>query len=195
MAKTFNLNDASYDASSNSAIFNNGVAGVVDNCKARLERTKQDDKENPNAPDYKIFFADSAGAEVNMAFWYPKEDDTDENIIRFLKKLKHISHCFCGDDAQLPSGSPKVILDGVMKMVKDTGLAMPVRVVTNYGTTGREKRYLNVRNFVPFVEPMTVLKDETRLRPVNIENLERPAAEETSGAVAKSAGSDDDSWD
>ena len=195
MAKTFNLNDASYDASSNSAIFNNGVAGVVDNCKARLERTKQDDKENPNAPDYKIFFADSAGAEVNMAFWYPKEDDSNENIIRFLKKLKHISHCFCGDDAQLPSGSPKVILDGVMKMVKDTGLAMPVRVVTNYGTTGREKRYLNVRNFVPFVEPMTVLKDETRLRPVNIENLERPAAEETSGAVAKSAGSDDDSWD
>ena len=38
MAKTFNLNDASYDAGSNSAIFNNGVAGVVDNCKARLER-------------------------------------------------------------------------------------------------------------------------------------------------------------
>lgn len=193
MAKTFNLNDASYDASS--AIFNNGVAGVVDNCKARLERTKQDDKSNPNAPDYKIFFADSSGAEVNMAFWYPKEDDTDENIIRFLKKLKHISHCFCGDDAQLPSGNPKIILDGVMKMVKETGLAMPVRVATNYGTTGREKRYLNVRNFVPFVEPMTVLKDETRLRAVNIENLERPAAEETSGAVSKSAGSDDDSWD
>ena len=195
MAKTFNLNDASYDAGSNSAIFNNGVAGVVDNCKARLERTKQEDKSNPSAPDYKIFFADSAGAEVNMAFWYPKEDDSDENIIRFLKKLKHVAHCFCGDDAQLPSGNPKAILDGVMKMVKDTGLGMPVRVMTNYGTVGREKRYLSVRNFVPFVEPMSVLKDDTRLRASNIENFERPAAEETSGAVASSTASDDDDWD
>ena len=195
MSKTFNLNDASYDAGSNASIFNNGVAGVVDNCKARLERTKQDDKENPNAPDYKIFFADSAGAEVNMAFWYPKEDDSDENIIRFLKKLKHIAHCFCGDDAQLPSGSPKAILDGVMKMVKDSGLAMPVRVMTNYGTNGYEKRYLSVRNFVPFIEPMSVLKDDTRLRASNIENFERPAAEETSGAVASSTASDDDDWD
>jgi len=193
MAKTFDLNDASYDAGSNSAIFNNGVAGVVDNCKTRLERTKQEDKSNPSAPDYKIFFADSAGAEVNMAFWYPKEDDTDENIIRFLKKLKHLAHCFCGDDAQLPSGSPKAILDAVMKMLKDSGLQMPVRVMTNYGTNGYESRYLRVRNFVPFVEPMTVLKDETRLRASNIENMERPAAEETSGAVA-SAASDDD-WD
>ena len=46
MSKTFNLNDASYDAGSNAAIFNNAVAGVVENCKARLERTKQEDKEN-----------------------------------------------------------------------------------------------------------------------------------------------------
>lgn len=193
MAKTFDLNDASYDAGSNSAIFNNGIAGVVDNCKTRIERTKQEDKSNPSAPDYKIFFADSAGAEINMAFWYPKEDDTDENIIRFLKKLKHLAHCYCGDDAQLPSGSPKAILDAVMKMLKDSGLQMPVRVMTNYGTNGYESRYLRVRNFVPFVEPMTVLKDETRLRASNIENMERPAAEETSGAVA-SAASDDD-WD
>lgn len=195
MAKTFNLNDASYDAGSNAAIFNNGVAGVADNCKVRLERTKQEDKTNPNAPDYKIFFADSAGAELNMALWYPKEDDTDENIIRFLKKLKHIAHCFCGADAQLPSGNPKVILDGVMKMVKDTGLGMPVRVATNYGTTGYEKKYLTVRNFVPFVEPMSVLKDDTRLRSTNIEVFERPAAEETSGSVATNTASDSDDWD
>ncbi len=195
MAKTFNLNDASYDAGTNSAIFNNGTAGVVDNCKSRLERTKQDDKSNPNAPDYKIFFADSAGAEVNMAFWYPKEDDTNENIMRFLKKLKHLAHCFCGEEATLPSGDPKSILDGVMKMVKDSGMQMPVRVMTNYGTNGNEQRYLRVRNFVPFVEPMTVLKDDSKLRNSNIENFSRPAAEETSGSVATPAASDSDDWD
>ena len=192
MAKTFNLNDASYDAGSNSAIFNNGVAGVVDNCKARLERTKQDDKENPNAPDYKIFFADSSGAEVNVAFWYPKDDDTEENIIKFLKKLKHIANCFCGSDAQFPAGTASVILDGVMKMLKESGMAPQVRVMTNYGTVGRERQYLSVRTFVPFVENMNVLKEDSRLKPSNIENFERPAAEETSGAVTTA--SDDDDW-
>jgi hypothetical protein len=193
MAKTFNLNDASYDASG-SAVFNNGVAGVVDNCKAKVERVKQEDKENPNAPDYKVVFVDNTGADINIAFWYPKEDDSDENIIRFLKKIKHLAHCFCGSDTQLPSGSPRVILDGVMKMIKETGMQMPVRVMTNYGTTGYESRYMRVRNFVPFVEPMTVLKDETRLKPSNIENFERPAAEETTGAVASAPAKDSD-WD
>ena len=195
MSKTFNLNDASYDAGSNAAIFNNGVAGVVDACKSRLERTKQADKSNENAPDYKIFFIDSTGAEINSAFWYPKADDTDENNVRFMKKLKHLAHCFCGEDAKLPSGDAKTVLDGVMKMVKDSGLQMPVRIMTNYGTKGYERRYLSIRNFVPFVEPMTVLKDDSRLRNSTIENFQRPAAEETSGSVSTSAASDKDAWD
>ena len=192
MSKTFNLNDASYDAGKSVTIFNNGVAGVVENCKARVERTKQDDKSNPNAPDYKIFFADSSGAEINVAFWYPKDDDTEENIIKFLKKLKHMAHCFVGNDAQLPAGSPTAILDGVMKMLKESGMTPQVRVMTNYGTVGRERQYLSVRTFVPFVENMNVLKEDSRLKPSNIENFERPAAEETSGAV--STASDDDDW-
>ena len=67
-----------------------------------------------------------------------------------------------------------------------------VRVMTNYGTVGRERQYLSVRTFVPFVENMNVLKEDSRLKPSNIENFERPAAEETSGAV--STASDDDDW-
>jgi len=194
MAKTFNLNDSSYDASG-SSVFNNGVPGAVENCTAKIERVKQEDKENPNAPDYKVIFTDTTGADINIAFWYPKDDDTDENIIRFLKKIKHLAHCFCGSDAQLPSGSPRAILDGVMKMIRETGMQMPVRVMTNYGTNGYESRYMRVRNFVPFVEPMTVLKDESRLKPSSIENFERPAAEETSGAVTSGASSKEDDWD
>ncbi len=193
MSKTFNLNDASYDAQGGVAIFNNGTAGVVENCSNRIERTKQENKSNPNAPDYKIFFADPSGAEVNVAFWYPKDSDTEENIIKFLKKLKHIAHCFCGSEAQLPTGNPKAILDGVMKMLNDSGMSSKVRVMTNYGTQGRESQYLRVRTFVPFVEPMTVDKANSRLRSSNIENYDRPAATETSGTTS-SAGSDSDDW-
>ena len=195
MSKTFNLNDASYDAQENKAIFNNGIAGVVENCSARVERTKQEDKSNPNAPDYKIFFADPSGAEVNVAFWYPKDDETEENIIKFLKKLKHIAHCFCGADAQLPAGNPQTIMDGVMNMLRESGMSASVRVMTNYGTQGRESQYLRVRTFVPFVESMSVDKASSKLRSSNIENFERPAATETSGAVTASAGSDSDDWD
>jgi hypothetical protein len=193
MSTTFNLNDESFDSGA-SSIFNNGIAGVVENCKVRLERTKQADKDNPNSPDYKLFFTDTTGADLNLGLWYPKDNEEEKNIIKFLKKLKHLAHCFCGDTAQLPSGSPKVILDGVMKMLKDSGLQMPVKVMTNYGTNGYEKMYLNVRSFVPFVEPMTVLKEESRLRKSNIENFERPAAEETSGGVTADSTTDED-WD
>jgi hypothetical protein len=41
---------------------------------------------------------------------------------------------------------------------------------------------------------MTVPKDETRLKPSNIENFERPAAEETTGAVSSTSTKDSD-WD
>ena len=192
--KTFDLNESTYDGGGNVAIFNGGEAGRVDNCSIKLERTKQEDKENPNSPDYKLIFTDSTGAEANLGMWYPKETDTDENIIRFLKKLKHIAHVFCGEDAQLPKGNPRAILDGVMKMCKETGMQAPVRVFVNYGTNGYEKKYLTVRSFVPFLESMTVPVDETRLKPSSIENMVRPAAEETSGSVA-TTGSGDDDWD
>tara|TARA_R110002072_G_scaffold204059_2_gene362118 strand:+ start:2531 stop:3115 length:585 start_codon:yes stop_codon:yes gene_type:complete len=192
MSKTFNLNDASYDAKENAAIFNSGAAGVVENCSTRVERIKQEDKSNPNAPDYKIFFIDPNKAEVNLAFWYPKDDDTEENIIKFLKKLKHMAHCFCGSEAQLPAGNPKAILDGVMKMLRESGMSGNVRVMTNYGTQGRESQYLRVRTFVPFVESMVIDKADSRLRSSNIENFDRPAATETSGAVASTASGSDD---
>ena len=192
--KTFDLNDSTYDGGGNVNIFNGGEAGRVDNCTVTLERTKQEDKENPNSPDYKLIFKDQSGAEANLGFWYPKENDTDENIIRFLKKIKHIAHVFCGSDAQLPKGNPKAILDGVMKMCKDTGMQLPVRVFVNYGTNGYEKKYLTVRSFVPFIESMAVPVEETRLKATSIENMTRPEAEETSGSVAKTTSGDDD-WD
>ena len=80
-----------------------------------------------------------------------------------------------------------------MKMLNDSGMSSKVRVMTNYGTQGRESQYLRVRTFVPFVEPMTVDKADSRLRSSNIENYDRPAATETSGTTS-SAGSDSDDW-
>ena len=99
MEKSFNLNDASFDAGSSVSIFNNGISGIAENCKARVERTKQEDKTNDRSPDYKIFFMDTNGAEINTAFWYPKEDESIKNIERTLKKLKHIGGVFCGEDS------------------------------------------------------------------------------------------------
>jgi hypothetical protein len=198
MAKSFDLNDSSYDAK-DVVIFNDGEPGIAEDLSVKvIKATAEEKAENSNSPDYKVLFTDKNGGQINLGYWYPKEDESDDNVIRFLKRLKHLAHCFLGADAQLPKGNPRQILDGVMKAIKDIAAKTPVRIYTNYGTNGYEKKYLTVRSFVPFIEPMSVKIEDTRLRASNIENMIRPTADETSGggsSTGTSAQTKDEDWD
>lgn len=188
-----NLNDESFDGGSNVTIFNNGTAGIVENVKISVKKKTAEDKER--APDYKINYTDASGGEVNTAFWYVTEPTdyatVDELVIKQGKVLKHLIHAIYGSDYDFPNyTNGAVMLDGVMKLIKD-GAGNTYRVFANYGSTRSVKEYIQVRSWVPFIEPMNV--SDSRLKPGNIDAMERLVADvvASNGVASDSSG---DGW-
>lgn len=172
-----NLNDSAFDAKQGTAIFNDGVAGVVDNVAISVNKRKPEDKEN--SPEYKLTFTDSKGAACNNSFWYVDKATQYQTVEDQVKKqgtvLKHILHAIYGSDYQLPSfNTAKEMLDGCMKLIRE-GLAsgLKFRIFANYGSTQSVKNYIQPRSWVPFMEPMSVSISETRLKVGNIDAMAR----------------------
>jgi hypothetical protein len=196
-----NLNDNAFDAKQGTAIFNNGVAGVVENITVAVNKRKPEDKEN--SPEYKLSFADSKGATCNTSFWYVDKATQYQTVEDQIKKqgtvLKHVIHAIYGGDYQLPTfNSPKEMLDGCMKIVRD-GLASGTkfRIFANYGSTQSIKSYIQPRSWVPFIESMDVDILETRLKAGNIDAMNRVEKDNVSSTNTTSMADsiiDNDEW-
>lgn len=168
-----NLNDESFNGSSGVQIFNNGEAGLARNVVGSKIETKQD---TGNGPDYKLFFKDSSGAEINMAFWYldSNKDTFAKDLEKQGKSLKHLVHCYMGSDYQFPPfGSPKEMLDGVIKLISTKFTSTFVRLYCTYGTTLAPKKYLQVRSYVPFIENEILPVGDTKLKASQIDQMTR----------------------
>lgn len=166
-----NLNENSFDSTSVS-IFNNGVAGVVDNVK--LSKIERKTDPNSNNPDYKLIFVDSNNAEINMAFWYldQNKDTFAKDLTKQGKMLKHLVSCYHGENFNFPTfNTPKELLDTCMNLIMQKALTTPVRVYATYGTTQYPKKYIQIRNYVPFIEPMNVAA--SRLSSNSIDQMTR----------------------
>ena len=195
------LNNEEFDGGGNVSIFNNGKAGIVNDVTLTIEKKKADDKEN--APDYKLIFTDSSGSSCNASYWYVTDateySSVEQLITKQGKVLKHISHAVLGDDFSFPTyKNAKEMLNGIMKLVKE-GLANSgtFRVFANYGTKEYCKKYIQPRSWVPFMEPMTIAEDDTRLKGGDFDAMER-LKEDTfvdNGAVSAGAKAGDDDWD
>jgi len=195
-----NLNDSSYDAGTSAVIFNGGKAGIVNNVTISIEKKKADDKEQ--APDYKLVFTDANGGSCNTSFWYVTADtqyaNMKEQTLKQGKILKHIIHAIYGSEFQIPVvKTPKELLDTCMKLIRD-GLAsgLKFRVFANYGTAQYTKKYIQPRSWVPFMEPMTVLEEESRLKQGDLDAMVRLEEDSPVSVSEKSSSStDDDDWD
>ena len=194
------LNNDEFDGGNNVAIFNGGTAGIVDNVTLTIEKKKADAKEG--SPDYKLIFTDASGATCNNALWFvtkPTEHaDLDKLTNKQGKILKHVAHAVLGDDFSFPQfGDATAMLNGIMKLVKE-GLptAGTFRIFANYGATISPKAYIQPRSWVPFMEPMTVAEDSSRLKVGDIDNMIRLQEDKfvNNGAVTPGAtvGADDD---
>lgn len=180
-----NLNEKEFDAKTVS-IFNEGNAGLVENVTL-LKIEPKDPNGNAKAPDFKIFFKDEAGNELSFGMY--AVDMTREYGQQQLKKqailLKHFAHTFISKSYEFPIfETPEAMLSGVLRAIKDViDITKKYRVFTNYGTTMKQSNFINLRNFAPCVEPMTVALEDTRLKASTIEVLQRAQADEISGAV------------
>lgn len=202
---SINLNSEEYDASEGVAVFNDGKAGVAENVAVSLEKKKPEDKEN--APDYKIVFTDEKGGTCNYSLWYVEKKTEYKSVEELIKRqgkvLKHLAHAILGQDFQFPEfKNAKEMLDGAMKAIKG-GLkkGLKFRVFVNYGAGDYAKKYIQPRTWVPFIEPMSVSAEETRLTPGNLDVMSRLEADDDNGGSSKdtsgdmSTGADDDEDD
>jgi hypothetical protein len=159
-----NLNDSAFDAS-NVVIFNGGESGLAKATFDRVEPKTAESKEG--SPDFKLFFKDTAGGEINIALWYLNEQAADfaDRLGKEGKKYKHLVHCFYGKDFQIPPATnAKQLLDTVIALLTPK-VKTEVELFCTYGTTASPKQYLQIRSFVPFIRPVgdttTLLKAGT----------------------------------
>lgn len=195
----YNLNDASFDAKAGVAIFNDGVAGIVENVTLSISKKKPEDKEN--APDYKVIFKDAKGAECATSLWYVTKDTQYSTVDEQVKKqgtlLKHIIHAIYGADFQIPisAQNPQQLLDQAMKIIRDgVPNAGKLRMFANYGSTQSIKQYIQPRSWVPFVESMNVDIAATRLKAGNIDAMARIQKDEPTSVAANANDLLTDEW-
>jgi hypothetical protein len=197
---SINLNDSSFDGGT-TIIFNGGEAGIVENVKVSVEKKKPEDKEN--SPEYRLVFTDEKGGTCNTSFWYVDKatdyNSVEELIMKQGKALKHIIHAIYGASFNIPPvETAKQMLDACMKIIREGLATAPnFRMFANYGTNSSPKQYIQPRSWVPFMEPMTVSLEESRLEPGNLDCLVRltPSNNGVKAETAKVATASDDDWD
>lgn len=145
----FDLNGEDFKSKSFS-IFNNGIAGKVENVSIDIVKKQTTDADN--APDYKINFTDENGT-VNMGLYYPSADATDQQIKTQVSKALSITRAVMGNDYVFDAVSnAKEAIDLCMKVSKKNSEGAKVTIFVTYGTLGNPKKYIGVYKTFDFIE-------------------------------------------
>lgn len=173
------------------SIFNNGVAGKVNNVKiSKVEKKPMDGA--PGAPDYKVYFAD-ASSEINQGFWKEPKNPKYE-----IQRMKSIADALVPSDFVYPAvkdGTAAAAIDVLAKVIRDNSPEKLLNVFVTYGTEDYPSNYLNLRYF-NFVESSETPEAASRLTARDSDlliKLEPDAAtDETEDNVNELGSSDDD---
>lgn len=146
----FNLNDKNFGGGV--TLFNNGVAGKIEN--VAISVTKKEMSDTDNSPDYKVIFTDVAGGQINTGFYYHKDNALyDEKRNRDLEgwtvgRVLSIAHAVVPEDFVFPEvESSKQAMDSLFKIIRENSEGKMVNIYTNYGTNSKPSQYLSTRYF------------------------------------------------
>lgn len=157
---SFDLNGSEYKSQS-VAIFNNGVAGKVENVNISVEKKRADEADN--APDFKIFFTDDIGT-VNMGLYYPTEQSTPSQTKTLVSKALAIARAVLGEEHVFEAvNTAKEAIDLCMKLVAKNSEGAKVNVFVTYGTISKPKSFLGVYKTFDFVEKSDVKASKLRI--------------------------------
>jgi hypothetical protein len=186
----FNLNDNSL-VGGGSKVFNNGIAGKVENVKIDVEKRKSSDPDNQ--PDYKLLVTDGNDLTLNQGFYYHKDNEMNSEEKNEANKGYLVGRILSAAKAVVPEGFvfPDVegkdvneIVDILFRIIKENADGKLVNVFATYGTKTKASTFLGLRYF-NFIEAVGTPK--SRLVATGNDMMERitedaPAA---SGAPAK----------
>ena len=143
------------------AIFNNGVAGRVDNVSISVEKKKADDADN--APAYKVIFSDSIGS-INMGIYYPTEQSTESQNKMLAQKCADMVKAVMGDDFVFPEFSSYTeLVDGCMRIIAQNSSEAKVNIIATYGTVDYPKKYLGIYKNYNFIEKVGTTPTKLRI--------------------------------
>jgi len=132
-------------------IFNNGVAGRVNNVAISVEKMIKVDMMDKN-PDYRVIFTDDIGS-INLGIYYPGDQSTDSQNKILAQKCADMVKSVAGDTYVFPAfNSYKELVDGCMKIVADNSEGKLVNVMATYGTAGQPKKFLGIYKNFNFIE-------------------------------------------
>jgi len=147
---SIDLNGAEFQSSA-VAIFNNGVAGRVNNVAISVEKLEKVDMMDKN-PDYRVIFTDDIGS-INMGIYYPNEGSTDSQNKILAQKCADLVKAVMGDTFVFPTfNSYKELVDNCMKTIHENCQGKLVNVMATYGTVGFPKKFLGIYKNFNFVE-------------------------------------------
>ena len=139
------------------SIFNEGVAGKVENTTISVEKKKNTDPQT--YPDYKLIVTDEFGQKINQGFYYPSENPqktAEENKKRAnmeISRVLHIARAVVGSKYEFPVvNSAREAFDMLFKVVNDNAGDMKFSVFVTYGQPNYPSKYLGLRYF-DFIEP------------------------------------------
>jgi hypothetical protein len=86
------------------------------------------------------------------------------------------------------------MLDGIMKTIRSNVGDSKFRVFANFGNTYKKSSYINVRDFVPCIESMSVSSEHSTLRVDPFDSMEalKKDTVSTNSSTNTSVGDDED---
>lgn len=190
----FDLNNGSL-VSGGTAIFNNGLAGKVENVSIEVKRKEAT---GPfSYADYTLVVTDGVGSSLNNLFSYHKNNDqydaakNQANQGYLLGRIQTIAQ------SVLPAGfvypdvagmSCNEIVDLLFKLIHDNATDKKVNVFVTYGTKTKPSQYMGLR-FFNFIEALGTTK--SRLSATGNDMMERIVADAPTG---DSTGAAKGSW-
>jgi hypothetical protein len=188
---SFNFGKENVKEQGGATIFNNGVAGRVENVTVEVKKKGVDyQDEGKNKPDYQVTYTDANGASTNEGFYYLNEKTHNAQYGDFAKAVEKqwnkFANIILAADQDPTLNSPKdakEVLDQVAILTKKAVEGKTFNVFSNYGTKANPKKYLQVRSWVPFIEVSTTLETDSKLKAGNLDQIERIETPTTEGWV------------
>jgi hypothetical protein len=183
----FNLNEK---AQSGVTVFNNGVAGKVENVSITVEKRRADEPDS--YPTYKLIVDDGSGSTpLNQGFYINESDDESRQNMTF-QRVKSISDAVVPEDFVYPEVNGYMdAMSTLFKVIKENADGKKVSVFTTYGYSAKPSKYLGLRMF-DFIQSPNAAYDKMKPKPSDI--LVRPEADAPSTATDGPKTASEDIW-
>jgi hypothetical protein len=152
-------------------------AGIIEN----LELDRIESKESKNANKFLCFyFKDLSGAEVPKTEWQPKSRDGEDAAVlkgKINKQMTRVHHMLVAsgiltnEELNIKAESFEDFGTQLIRVVGDKAKGVKIRAKVVYD----DNNFTTLPNYTKYIwiEPMTVSKEESKIRVLSIDKMER----------------------